>query len=78
MAAADEQNRNTEHTRGKTRARRPTGGIVVACAVLLVLGFTLRDYGLTTDEPIYILNTHRVLDWTTDLFRQGPSAVFER
>ncbi|QDT51232.1 hypothetical protein Pan258_53210 [Symmachiella dynata] len=67
----------TARTRWPLLQRIPIGGIVVSIVVMLLMGITVRDYGLTTDEPIYILNTHRFIDWTADLFQQGPSVAFE-
>ncbi len=58
--------------------RFPWAAAAVAGFVLLCQAITMRDYGLTTDEPIYILNTQRVLAWTEDLFTKGVDHAFDR
>ncbi len=86
MSALDETTASTGNTAcmpGVSRStlllrRLPTGGVVVFCVVLLCIAMTMRDYGLTTDEPIYILNTHRVMAWFSDLIQQGPTQAFKR
>jgi len=57
--------------------KAPLGGLIATAICLFVMGFTIRDYGLTTDEPIYILNTERHLLWFQDLFEQGPGFAFQ-
>lgn len=43
----------------------------VAIAVLIVFAFTIRDYGLTTDEPRYIENNRRIVNWFFDFATIG-------
>lgn len=48
----------------------------VALGVLVVTGWTARDYGLTTDEPRYIENTDRMTRWLVSVPRDGPAVAF--
>jgi len=49
-------------------------GVALVC--LLVSAWSVRDLGLTTDEPRYINNSQRIHAWFGDLFGQGPGAAF--
>ena len=49
-------------------------GVALVC--LLVSAWSVRDLGLTTDEPRYINNSQRLQAWFGDLFNQGPAAAF--
>jgi len=45
--------------------------VLVALGVTVLLGFTIRDFGLTTDESTYIRNHRRVIDWIGDFADVG-------
>jgi len=59
-----------------TFKRNAFAPILVAGAVLALMAVTVRDYGLTTDEPVYILNAERLTAWFADLFQKGPAFAF--
>ncbi len=48
--------------------------IAVSAVVLVLLGITARDYGLTIDEPIYIDCNERLVEWLQDFHRIGIAA----
>ncbi|MBQ15533.1 MAG: hypothetical protein CMJ65_00265 [Planctomycetaceae bacterium] len=49
----------------------------VAALCLLVTAWSVREPGLTTDEPRYIENTERLHSWFGQLVDQGPSVAFQ-
>ena len=61
----------------ESKLRQLGPAAAVALGVLLITGWTARDYGLTTDEPRYIENTDRMTHWLTSVAREGPTTAFE-
>lgn len=55
---------------------RLTDAIIVSVVVLVILSFTVRDYGLTIDEPRYINNNQRMLAWLQGLGSEPFSDSF--
>lgn len=47
----------------------PTACVVVG--VVALLGLTIRDYGLTTDEPVHIKNHGHAVDWLKGFSEHG-------
>ena len=50
--------------------------ILVGAFVLVLLAVTARDYGLTLDEPVYIKNSIRLIDWFKGLGTDGLANSF--
>ena len=61
---------------------RPWSGraapFAVAAMCLLVTAWSVREPGLTTDEPRYIENTERLHSWFGQLIDQGPTVAFQQ
>ncbi len=55
----------------ETKPPRLLSAVLVGLGVFVLLGFTIRDYGLSTDEPIYIRNNHAIIQWVRDFQSVG-------
>ena len=51
---------------------------IVALAVAILCGFVMRDFGLSTDEAIYIKNDRHLADWFNDFSEVGFTANFSK
>lgn len=54
-----------------TRDRTTTWSLLVGSAVLALCAVSIRDFGITIDEPRYIENNERILRWLGDFAEVG-------
>lgn len=57
------------------RLRLRIQAFCVAIGITVLLGFTIRDYGLTNDEAAYVVNNRHAKEWLHDAWNHGPLSV---
>jgi hypothetical protein len=55
------------------RVQRRIETLCVAIGITTLLGFTIRTYGLSNDESVYVRNNRHAAEWFHDTWRLGPS-----